>query len=137
MKKVGVSVFCYLLLSITTFAQTPDEIKSMRIQHSSSSESIYIDSSRINNSEYDFVAGLLFRFYKSHISSQDIGSCVFQPSCSEYALLAIKKQGLIIGSINFFDRLTRCNKNTSEYYPIKAENGLRPDPVRNIFYEEK
>jgi putative component of membrane protein insertase Oxa1/YidC/SpoIIIJ protein YidD len=137
MKKLCLSIACFFLLLFANCAQTPDEIKSLKIQYLPTSKSIYIDSSRINNSEFDFIVGLLFRFYKKHISSQDFGSCSFQPSCSEYALLAIKKQGFFMGTINVFDRLTRCSKNTSNYYPIKTKNGLNSDPVRNIFYEEK
>lgn len=136
MDKLYIAICCFLFLSIAGVAQTPDEIKSMRLQHPVTSESIYIDSSRVYNSEYDLVVGLLFRFYKNHISSIDMGACVFEPSCSEYAMLAIQKQGLFAGTINFFDRLTRCNYN-SEYYLIRTEKGLIADPVRNIYYEKE
>jgi putative component of membrane protein insertase Oxa1/YidC/SpoIIIJ protein YidD len=136
MKNLYLTIAFILVSSLSGPAQTPDEIKSMRIQHPEKSGSIYIDSSRVHNSEYDLVAGLMFRFYKNHISSQDMGGCVFHPSCSEYAMLAIKKQGLFIGTINFLDRLTRCNY-TSEYYLEKTEDGLIEDPVRNIFYEKE
>lgn len=136
MDKLYLTMCCFLFLSMTNIAQTPAEIKSMRLQHPKEHKSVYIDSSRIYNSEYDLIVGLLFRFYKNHISSQDMGACVFHPSCSEYAMLAIKKQGLLVGTINFFDRLTRCNYN-SEYYLTKTENGLIADPVRNIYYEKE
>ncbi len=61
----------------------------------------------------------LFWMYKQFISSQDIPNvCRFHPSCSEYGLLQIDKNGLIIGSLATFDRLTRCNgrQNEDVYY---------------------
>ena len=35
--------------------------------------------------------------------------CVFEPSCSEYALMAIEKYGVIKGVIKSIDRLKRCH----------------------------
>jgi len=137
MKKFLIPLIQFFFIFNNIDAQTPDEINSLKIAIPTISESAYIDSSRTYNSELDLAVGILFRFYKKHISSQDMGSCIFYPTCSEYALVALRKQGFIIGTLNFIDRLTRCNKNTSEYYPINPQNGLSEDPFRNIFYEEK
>ena len=44
--------------------------------------------------------------------------CVFEPSCSEYAILAIKKYGFVIGSIKTIGRLRRCHApNGGRDYP--------------------
>jgi len=67
--------------------------------------------------------------YKAFISSQDAISCVFYPSCSEYAVQAIQQQGLFIGLLNTFDRLTRCNALSPENYPIHPGTNLFYDPV--------
>ena len=37
------------------------------------------------------------------------GYCRFQPSCSDYSIMAIKKHGLLIGSAKSFGRIIRCN----------------------------
>ena len=60
----------------------------------------------------------LFVFYKKCISSQDYPSCNFTPSCSEYALKAIKKKGIFIGLFAAFDRLSRCNHPYADGYEM-------------------
>jgi len=37
------------------------------------------------------------------------GSCKYHPSCSEYASLALRKHGLLRGSLKAGWRLLRCN----------------------------
>lgn len=37
------------------------------------------------------------------------GCCRFQPTCSEYAVQALKKYGLVRGSIKSIWRVLRCN----------------------------
>lgn len=37
------------------------------------------------------------------------GYCKFSPSCSDYTFLALKKYGLIYGSLKGFVRIVRCN----------------------------
>jgi len=58
-------------------------------------------------------AGLLaigsIKLYQTVISSQDISACNFTPSCSGFALAAIRKGGLIRGSLISGDRLMRCH----------------------------
>ena len=71
----------------------------------------------------------LFHFYKHYISTQDGQSCGFSPSCSEFAFLSIKKHGVIVGVIDFFDRFARCNPMSHENYPYDAENKVYIDPV--------
>jgi len=87
-------------------------------------------------SEYKLVVKGAFIFYKNFISSQDASHCSFTPSCSEYALIAIGKQGLVAGSLNFFDRFSRCNSLSPENYPKDPHNHLLIDPVRDIHYEK-
>lgn len=126
-----------VLIPDNVYGQTSDEINALKIYPGDVKSNHFIDSSRVNHSEYDLIFGLVFRLYKHHISSQDAGNCAFHPSCSEYALLAIQKQGIIIGIINSIDRISRCNKRSFEYYLHKTDDGLIIDPVRNIGYVEK
>lgn len=79
------------------------------------------------------IAGL-FRFYKNYISSQDAVSCTFTPSCSEYALEALQKEGFLSGFLNAFDRLERCN-GLNRNYPLDLNTGKFSDPLRNFHYQ--
>lgn len=81
------------------------------------------------------VINAAFYIYKTFISSQDHMSCVFTPSCSEYAVQAIHKQGVILGLMNTFDRLTRCNGLRPHDYAIDPRFQRFIDPVRNAHYE--
>ena len=80
-----------------------------------------------SSNEVQFVFSALFLFYKSFISSQDMPSCKFHPSCSEYALLTIKRHGPVIGLLDAFDRLSRCNNSSKNELPI--------DPVRDKYID--
>jgi uncharacterized protein len=95
---------------------------------------------RNSRNEIDFMLLKSFHFYKNFISSQDISSCNYTPSCSGYAFQAIKVQGIFIGAINFYDRFTRCNGLNTENYKFLRDKQLLYDPVRNIkgviIYEE-
>jgi putative membrane protein insertion efficiency factor len=56
------------------------------------------------------MAGLaLLRLYQVVLSSQDGPRCMFHPSCSEYAKLALSEHGAIIGSLMAIDRYLRCS----------------------------
>jgi len=52
--------------------------------------------------------GLIY-FYKGCISPLLPKSCIYQPSCSTYALIAIKRFGPIKGTIMGIKRIFRCN----------------------------
>ena len=67
-----------------------------------------------------------FALYKEFFSSQDGRACTFSPSCSVYAVEAVKKKGLI-GFAAAIDRLTRCNGLSPENYEIDPENHLLID----------
>lgn len=78
---------------------------------------------------------MAFFVYKTFISSQDHMSCVFTPSCSEYAVEAVRRQGMLVGLINTFDRLTRCNGLRPGDYPVDPVTMRLSDPVKNIRHE--
>lgn len=82
------------------------------------------------SNEVHRISSLLFLGYKKFVSSQDAVSCVFHPSCSEYAIQAIQQQGLFIGLLNSFDRLTRCNALSPHQYPVHPGTNLFYDPVK-------
>ena len=51
----------------------------------------------------------IIRVYQKCISPIKRPCCRFYPSCSEYAVLAIKKYGIFKGSIKAIFRILRCN----------------------------
>lgn len=44
-------------------------------------------------------------FYQHYLSHQWGQTCAYYPSCSNYALLAIRKHGAVLGTVLTFDRL--------------------------------
>lgn len=81
------------------------------------------------DSEYKLALNGAFFFYKEFLSSQDGDNCSFTPSCSEYAVIAIKEKGILKGSVMFFDRYTRCNSLSKEYYKKDYEKKRLIDRV--------
>ena len=77
----------------------------------------------------------VYVFYKTFISSQDANNCAFHPSCSTYAYESIKTNGLL-GLIDTFDRLTRCNGFSPEKYPAYNNSRLFYDPVKKIIHKD-
>lgn len=71
-----------------------------------------------------------FLIYKTFISSQDKPSCIFTPSCSEYAMQSIEKKGLFLGWLSAFDRLSRCHGLVDhKHYPVDPKKQRFYDPV--------
>jgi uncharacterized protein len=52
---------------------------------------------------------LLLRFYKCAISPMFLPACRYVPTCSEYAMEAIDRYGIVKGSTRAFVRLLRCH----------------------------
>ena len=70
--------------------------------------------------------GLPVALHRLLISPQDGDPCTFTPSCSEYALEAMRRHG-ITGWVVASDRLLRCHGANWGDYPHVA--GLKIDPV--------
>lgn len=49
------------------------------------------------------------KFYRRFISPMKKPCCKYYPTCSEYAILAIRKYGPVKGSIKGAWRILRCN----------------------------
>ncbi|MGH7849980.1 MAG: membrane protein insertion efficiency factor YidD [Thermodesulfobacteriota bacterium] len=67
-----------------------------------------------------YLATSLIKVYKYAVSPILPSSCRFYPSCSEYAIDALKKYGLLRGSWLTLKRIARC-------HPLSAGGH---DPVR-------
>ena len=74
-----------------------------------------------------------FKFYRDYISSVDGDRCPMFPTCSQYCMDAIKKQGPITGWIMCSDRLMRCGRDETKLSAPVWVNGEKRsfDPVSN------
>jgi len=66
----------------------------------------------------------LIRFYQLFISPMIGPSCRFYPSCSQYAIEAIKIHGIFKGSFLAVHRVLRCHPG--------CDGGLDPVPIKNV-----
>ncbi len=66
------------------------------------------------------IAVFILKLYKKYISPLLPNSCRFMPTCSEYAMEAISKYGVLKGSTKAIYRILRCNPfNKGGYDPVK------------------
>ena len=107
----------------------------LQLLHQHAGHKQHTPAAELDDAGIPGIAGSVFNIYKTFISSQDHMSCVFSPSCSEYALQAVQQQGFLLGMINTFDRLTRCNGLRPGDYQVDPHLHRLFDPVRNISYE--
>jgi hypothetical protein len=133
--KRSITIILFLLLSLNTFCQIDEDIIRFGELNAIEKEDDKYAYARTYQNEIEFIFTRLFLLYKSFISSQDASSCTFTPSCSEYAMMAISKQGIVIGTINFFDRFSRCNGLSPENYVPDPEKRVFIDPPRDFKYE--
>jgi len=115
---------CIILLSITITSNAQNRIDkkdfaTIFIPYSPDSTWVKTKNKRIMH--------VFYLFYKKYISSQDVSTCRFSPTCSSYGMLAVQKKGLILGIIDTFDRLTRCNYNSYTQYIYDSNTGLYID----------
>jgi len=60
------------------------------------------------------------KFYHKYLSALNIKCCRFYPSCSEYAIGAVEKHGVLFGGIKSVWRLIRCNPfSRGGYDPVQ------------------
>jgi uncharacterized protein len=132
MKTIIISISLIINLSFC-FGQSKAEIEQLKAINEMPVTGKY-NFDRTHKKLADKIISSMYVFYKRYISSQDMSTCGFNPSCSTYALQAIKSQGLVIGVINFFDRFARCNGLSPETYDVDPKLMLLSDPVRNFYY---
>ncbi len=63
----------------------------------------------MNNNALKFIIVFMLKAYKYSISAILPPSCRFHPSCSEYAISAIDKHGVLRGGWYAVKRLMRCH----------------------------
>jgi len=57
------------------------------------------------------------KIYQHYARSETRLRCCFEPSCSEYAVLALKKYGAVVGVVKAIRRLRRCHPPGGVDYP--------------------
>lgn len=95
--------------------------------------------SRVESAGSSSIIELGFRFYSNHLTKVDGAKCEHRPTCSRYALEAVRKHGAVVGSWLTIDRLLRSNASSSlRSLPILKYHEGRPyfaDPVdENDFF---
>jgi uncharacterized protein len=75
-------------------------------------------------------------FYQHFLSQQWGQSCAYYPPCSNYALLAIRKHGAVIGTIITFDRLQHeANEGRTSPLILLTDGQIKVyDPLENNDY---
>ncbi len=68
----------------------------------------------------DFIIAVI-KFYRKYLSGLKWRThCIYTPTCSEYAILAIEKYGVIKGGLLALWRILRCNHfSKGGYDPLK------------------
>lgn len=96
------------------------------------------ESSKIEKSEHrqeSEPAPFVFpiQVFRNFLSGADGQRCAMVPSCSTYALEAVKKHGSIIGWVMTCDRLMRCGLDETRHTPPVrvGRRILSSDPVEN------
>ena len=72
------------------------------------------------------LVGALLRLYQQVVSPLYPPSCRFYPSCSQYALVAVERHGVLRGSLLAGWRLLRCNPwnagGIDDVPPVKGQD---------------
>jgi hypothetical protein len=81
------------------------------------------------------IAAAPVHFYQRFLGPSWGRRCSYYPSCSNYALLAIRKHGAVAGSIMAFDRLQHESDEARYSPPILVEGERKVyDPLENNDY---
>lgn len=92
---------------------------------------------KVRNTEKTFASGQwvvqgLIGFYKNYISPVDGDRCPSYPTCSQYAIEAVRKHGALVGMVMGFGRLIHESDEIQRAPKIWINNSYRYyDPVEN------
>jgi len=133
-KGIIIAAFISGLISVfipETFSQAiPDQELFTLFERAPLNTDDYVQPLKDSENEMDMTLSFLFLFYKTFFSSQDIPVCIFTPSCSEYAVEAFQKKGIITGWLSTFDRLSRCHGLVNpDHYHFDMDKKRFNDPV--------
>lgn len=126
-----------LIVSVLLFAafagvaqQKTSRLEQLKKINAPAPKSNYSSYLKKSSNELELTAAVLFVGYKEFVSSQDMASCVFTPSCSVYAIESLQSDPLPVAYFKIFDRLSRCHPLTAKgQYPIDRKSLQLYDPV--------
>ena len=125
------SMALFLSLSGTLFSQNSVEPEDISFINTFNSQEVrhkvLIQKTKGGHSVVEALLSGPYLFYKYFISSQDLASCSFHPSCANYARQAVARKGAW-GILLGFERLTRCH-GLDEHQYIRYRNGTWLNPV--------
>lgn len=122
LKLVKISSLAFLLLvSVVGHAQKFDLKADLAFADSvakqelpASSQRVYIYKNRPKTLKYYNPVNLLYGgslyVYQNYFSQHLSATCLYNPSCSDFSKQAVKKFGIVKGTLLSFDRLSRCNR---------------------------
>lgn len=120
----------HVLLPKFVNCQTNAKVTQLKQLFKSEEKPNYMGYLKKSRNELQGTAALFFIAYKGFVSSQDLSSCVFSPTCSVYAIETLQSETPLKAYLKIFDRLTRCHpfSKKGEYSFYKKTN-LLYDPV--------
>ena len=120
-----------VLFSLPAFSQSASKLNRLKKLNKPKEKTDFSKYLKNSKNELEATAALLFIGYKDFLSSQDMNSCVFTPSCSVYAIESVKKRNIFEAYLMTFDRLSRCHPFIKQgEYPYKFETKKYYDPVQ-------
>jgi putative membrane protein insertion efficiency factor len=131
-KTISYSVFIFLLMGFahqTAFCKTSPKISKLaKLNKPDDHSNNYKSYLKKSHNELEATAAILFIGYKSFLSSQDMNSCVFTPSCSVYAIESLQHNNPFKAYLKIFDRLSRC-------HPLSAKNEYQYNYQTQKYYD--
>ncbi len=129
--KMTLMVLILLIMTLGTgsHAENPSRIELLKSIKKPQEKPKYRLELKKADNEIETTVAFLFLGYKTFLSSQDMNSCVFSPTCSVYAMEAFQKFNPVKAYLMTFDRLTRCHPLSKPgQYPLTSNLYLY-DPV--------
>ncbi len=120
-------------MAIDCKAQLSSDIQRAESLFSPPPKTSYSEFAKDSKNEIESTFSIMFVIYKDFISSQDIESCVFQPTCSVYAIECIHhEKSKFTAFLKISDRLMRCHPLISKNsYKTDKETGKYSDTIEN------
>jgi len=109
---------------------SPKIAKLARLNKPDNHSNNYNEYLKRSSNELEATVAILFIGYKNFLSSQDMNSCVFSPSCSVYAIESFQHNNPFEAYLKTFDRLARCHPLVAKKeYPYNYQIQKYYDPA--------
>lgn len=128
----NILLFAFLLILESALQAQKPVSKAMLLKkiNEPPQKTTYISYLKKSNNTLQGSGAILFIGYKTFISSQDMASCIFTPSCSVYAIESFQSDNPFLAYVKVFDRLSRCHPLTAKgEYPYYKKTAQFYDPV--------